>query len=153
MVVGATSVPDPMFFGFRTAGGLAGTPAAAMADLVDANSNPYADNVGLTVQGAAVAAKIYATQNLGGTGGTNTDTTLTLANATRLTLELRVSATGVVTGYVGQGAAAATIITTPANGIIATLTNALVVTPSLIFVQAATTGVAPTIESFTWGIQ
>lgn len=155
-VLVADALANAAFFmgGFMTAGAYSANNAIAEMTTQalmtsDANATPFADVAALSCSFVATAA-VYSCFKTNSAAGANTDTTLVEANGVAWTYELRVSATGVVTGYRNG-----TLLTTPASGIVGTLANAVVVQPRIVFVNGATTTAsgAAIVTSVGWGLQ
>lgn len=140
--------------GFRTAGAYSASNAIAefdtQAEMVsDANATPFADVAMLSCAFTA-DADVYSLFKTNSTAGTATDTSLGEADGVAWTYEIRVSAAGIVTGYRNG-----TILSTPASGVLGTLTNGVVVQPSVVFCNGtnATTASTAIVTSLTWGYQ
>jgi hypothetical protein len=154
----ADVIGDCAFFcgGFRTAGPYSASNAIAQMTTQalmtsDADATPFADVAMMSVAYTATA-QIYSLFKTNSAAGTNVDTTQVAADGVLWNFEVRVSAAGVVTaGYSLTGSDTLTTYATT----IGTLTAAVVVQPSVIFINGATaTGSGASIlQSMTWGLQ
>lgn len=156
-VTRADAVADSAFFagGFRTAGQYSASNAIAemtsQALMVsDADATPWG-TVAMMSCAFTAGADVYTLFKESSLAGTATDTTLGEADGVAWTYEIRVSAAGVVTGYRNG-----TIVSTPASGVLGTITAGVVLQPSIVFVNGATGPTAEssaTVTSVCWGYQ
>jgi len=121
---------NPLVIGFRKAEAYQATVAA------------YADYAAIGIIGTADPNTIFITTEAAGGGNTNTDTTMTWADAAIKTLKVKVSAAGVVTYEVNNAAPTATAAFS--------FTAADVVVPFAFFLNAA--DLAGLVEFINWEV-